>query len=80
MSRNRPDHLSSKYGTLLLDLLPKDGAAVPVASLAVALGVAPQVVGCVAGQMPRSVLRDRSNGVTVYHRHPSLCESNHGRR
>ena len=80
MSRYRPDHLSTKYGTLLLDLLPKDGAAVPAASLAASLGLAPQALGCVVGQMPGSVLRDRRNGVTVYHRHPFLCETNNGRR
>ena len=80
MSRQRPDHLSSQYGTLLLDLLPKDGSQVTVTSLAASLGLAPQVVGRLAGQMPRSVLRDRVDGTPVYQRHPSLCEACHGPR
>ena len=80
MSKIRPDHLSSKYGTLLLDLLPKDGAAVPAASLAAALGLAPHVVGRLAGQMPRSVVRDLIDGKPAYLRHHSLCEGQHGRR
>ena len=80
MSHSRHSPIGRQFGGAVLELLPRDGSAVPVARLAAALGLSPPVVGRICGQMRASVVKSTVEGVAAWARHPYLCEVPHGSR